>query len=485
VRRRSGESQRTDGGVHASSPALSKQVANKSQEVGTVRLHTADLEPREGAQTPCAARKSGREIAAETRHIAQPVFVVDEAGRILAPCHPARARELLGRGVAQAVETCPFAIRLLKSVPDPRVQGTDFKVDTGAAHHGFAVVEKESGRCLLWGQMDLRRDIKERLDWRRICRRNRRNRKTRYRKPRFDNRRRPEGWLPPSLEHRVACLTKFASRLAKFVKVDRIVAETAQFDMHRLMNPEVEGEGYQKGLLYKTDLRRYLFWKFKGKCAYCKKDLDKGWQADHVQPKSRGGSDRPFNRVAACEKCNQVKGNKTAEEFGHPEATDLATRAYAPAAIVTSIRTALVKALARLAPVRETDGALTARNRRKAKLEKSHAADALVALEAPTKITIPEKELRIVVRSCGSRQLVNGQRGEHKIRLNREIKGYRQWDLVEWRGRRCYVKGRRKTGSFLLSDLLGEKIGDGASAKRLHLIRRRTTLQGEYVSMCV
>jgi hypothetical protein len=262
------------------------------------------------------------------------------------------------------------------------------------------------------------------------------------------------------------------------------VAETAQFDMHRLMNPEVEGEGYQHGLLFKTDLRHYLFGKFRGKCAYCKKELGKGWQADHVQPKSRGGSDGVSNRAAACETCNTLKGNKTAEEFGYPEVIALAERAYAPAAIVNSIRTALVKALAGIAPVKETDGALTARNRRKAKLEKSHAVDALVAFEAPAKISVPEKELRIVIRSCGSRQLVNGQRGEHKIRLGREVKGYRQWDLVEWQGRRCYVKGRRKTGAFLLSNLFGEKVAE-VSAKKLRLIRRRTTLQGEYVSACI
>lgn len=482
--RRSRESPRTDGGVHAPSSALSKRVAKQSREVGTVRPHTADLEPREGAPT-AQARKGRRETAAETRHISQPIFVVDADGRILAPCHPARARELLGKGAARAVEMYPFAIRLVKAVPDPRVQGTDFKVDTGAAHHGFAVAEKKSGRCLLWGQMDLRTDIHERLDWRRTCRRNRRGRKTRYRKPRFDNRRRPEGWLPPSLKHRVACMVKFGKRLAGYVKIDRIVAETAKFDMHRLLNPEVEGEGYQHGLLFKTDLRHYLFGKFRGKCAYCKKDLDKGWQADHVQPKSRGGSDRASNRAAACETCNQLKRDKTAEEFGHPEVIALAAQDYAPAAIVNAIRTGLVKALAEIAPVVETDGALTARNRRKAKLEKSHAVDALMALEAPEKIVVPEKEFRIVIRSCGSRQLVNGQRGEHKIRLNREVKGYRQWDLVEWQGRRCYVKGRRKTGSFLLSDLFGAKVKDGASAKKLRLIRRTTTLQGEYVSACI
>jgi hypothetical protein len=277
---------------------------------------------------------------------------------------------------------------------------------------------------------------------------------------------------------------KFGKKLSRYVNVERVVAETAQFDIHRLMNPEVEGEGYQHGLLFKTDLRHYLYGKFRGKCAYCKKDLEKDWQADHVQPKSCGGSDKVSNRVAACETCNQEKGNKTAEEFGHPEVIALAERDYAPAAIVNSIRTALMKALADIAPVVETDGALTARNRRKAKLEKSHAVDALVALNAPEKIVVPENELRIVVRSCGSRQLVNGPRGEHKIRLGREIKGYRQWDLVEWQGRRCYVKGRRKKGSFLLSDLFGEKVTE-ASAKKLRLIRRKATLQGEYVSTCI
>jgi hypothetical protein len=66
VCRRSRESLRTDGGVPAPSSALSKQVAKQSWEVGTVRLQTADLEPREGAPT-AKARKGRRETAAETR----------------------------------------------------------------------------------------------------------------------------------------------------------------------------------------------------------------------------------------------------------------------------------------------------------------------------------------------------------------------------------------------------------------------------------
>lgn len=483
MRRRSEESPRTDGGALAPNSALSKQVAKQSCVVGTVRLHTADSEPREGALTAKAV-KGRRKSAGETRHIPQRVFVVDAEGRPLAPCHPARARELLDKGAATVEEVCPFAIRLKRAVPDGLPVEADFKVDTGSKHHGIALV-KTSGECLLWGQIDMRTDIKRRLEWKSVCRRSRRNRNTRYRPARFNNRKRQEGWLPPSLQHRVDVLVKVARKLSRYVKIRRNVAETASFDLHRMMNPEVEGAGYQKGPLFRTDLRKYLFLKHKGKCAYCKKDLGDGWQADHVHPKSRGGSDRAFNRVAACEPCNVKKSNQTAAEFGHPEVVSLAKEAYAPASIVTSIKTALIRELAKIAPVVETDGTLTSRNRKAAKLEKSHAADALCALEAPKEIQTPPRQILFVARAAGSRQLVNGVRGEHKIRLGREVKGFRQWDEVLWKGIKCYVKGRRTRGSFLLSDISGKKIKDGAGSKKLTLVRRCGTLQGTYLKACV
>lgn len=494
MRRRSEESPRTDGGVHAPSSALSKPEAKQSCEEGTVRRQTADSELREGALT-AEARKGRRETAGETRltagkdrhhFIAQPVFVLDANGRKLAPCHPARAKELLRNGKADVEETLPFAVRLRRAVPEGHAVKATFKLDSGSKHHGFALVEAGSSHCLLWGQLDLRTDIKERMDWRRICRRNRRNLKTRYRKPRFDNRKRPEGWLPPSLRHRVECAVKLARMTAMFVDLIGIVAETASFDIHRLMNPAVHGVGYQRGHLYRTDLRRYLFLRDKAKCAYCGEGLVPGWQADHVVPKSRGGSDRPHNRVAACGGCNTRKSNLTAEEFGHPEVADLAAaRSWAPPAIVTSIKGALVRELSGIAPVVETDGALTAENRKKAKLVKSHAADALCAYERPARIVVPGMELRLVARPCGTRRLVNGPNGGHAVRLPREVKGFRQWDEVRWNGRRCYVKGRRKTGSLLLSDLFGNKVKDGASAKRLKLVRRRRTMQGRYVHAAI
>jgi len=479
VRRRSEESPRTDGGVPAPSSALSKRIAKQSCEVGTVRPHTADSEPREGALTT-KARKGDRAKAGEIRHLSySPVFVLDADGRLLVPCHPARARQLLGKGKADVEELVPFVIRLRRSVPGANVETADLKIDSGAKHVGFALMGG-SGNVFLMGQLDLRADIKERMDWRRISRRSRRNRKTRYRKPRFDNRRRPEGWLPPSLNHRVEATAWLARMLARLLPVGRVVVETASFDMHRLLNPVVMGEGYQKGPLYRTDLRRYLFGKFRGKCAYCRKELGNGWQADHVIPKSRGGSDRLFNRAASCEKCNREKANRTADEFGHPDVGILALRDYAPAAIVNSIRAALVGKLSEIAPVVETDGVVTARNRRILGLEKTHANDAVALLDACERgVTLPSREAFFVARPCGTRRLVNGPHGGHAVRLARQVRGFRQWDVVQWRGLVCYVKGRRKTGSFLLSDVEGNKVKDGVAAKNLNLILRRRSIQGE------
>jgi 5-methylcytosine-specific restriction endonuclease McrA len=437
----------------------------------------ADLEPREGALTG-GVRKDNTTTAGEIRHSFQPVFVLDADGRKLATCHPARARQLIAKGKADVEENCPFQIRLRKRVENPVVEDADIKLDTGARHVGYALVSG-SGRVYAMGEETLRADIKERMDWRRICRRNRRNRKTRYRKPRFDNRRRPEGWLPPSLRSLVDATVRLAHKLERLMPVRRVVAETASFDIHRLINPDVQGAAYQHGPLYRTDLRRYLFLKHRGLCAYCKEPLGEGWQADHVISKSRGGSDRPFNRVSSCEGCNQRKGNRTAVEFGHPEIVAYAKESYAPAAILTSIKTALVEKLSKIAPVVETDGAQTLANRKSTGLGKSHANDAICAFEVPANLVLPDRELTVAARPRGTRRLVNGVRGEHKVRLGREVKGFRQWDCVGWNGRRYYIKGRRATGSFLLSNLDGHKAKDGVGYKRLRLIRRVQGLQFE------
>ena len=70
-----------------------------------------------------------------------------------------------------------------------RVRGGDFSFDSS----GLAIVQ---GNQVLWGAELTHRgqQIKNDLESRRAIRRNRRNRKTRYRKPRFLNRTR-EAWM--------------------------------------------------------------------------------------------------------------------------------------------------------------------------------------------------------------------------------------------------------------------------------------------------
>lgn len=61
--------------------------------------------------------------------------------------------------------------------------------------------------------------------------------------------------------------------------------------------------------------REKLFNEQDGKCFYCGKELPEYWHADHKTPKSRGGSSKQDNFVAACEFCNLSKHYLTFEEF--------------------------------------------------------------------------------------------------------------------------------------------------------------------------
>ncbi len=50
-------------------------------------------------------------------------------------------------------------------------------------------------------------------------------------------------------------------------------------------------------------------------CMYCGREFEQhALTRDHIQPTSRGGSDRWENVVAACRRCNQHKADRTPEE---------------------------------------------------------------------------------------------------------------------------------------------------------------------------
>src|SRR5262245_58142520 len=129
------------------------------------------------------------------------VFVLDTNKQPLDQVHPGRARMLLDSGKAAVFKRYPFTIILKAAITDPEVHPLRLKIDPGSRTTGIALVSDGAG-AVVWAA-DLTHGgpaIKHALDQRLAARRGRRHRTTRYRKPRFRNRRRRAGWIPPSLE---------------------------------------------------------------------------------------------------------------------------------------------------------------------------------------------------------------------------------------------------------------------------------------------
>ncbi len=236
----------------------------------------------------------------------QRVLVVSHTRQQLMPCTPARARMLLKDKKAAVLRKYPFTI-ILKDRTAGDLQPIEFKTDPGSKVTGIALVADyaKRGKTVVFAvELQHRgQSIKNALDSRRAIRRSRRNRKTRYRAARFDNRTRPSGWLPPSLLSRVHNVTTWAKRLQRFAPLSSVAVETVRFDTQIMANPEISGIEYQQGELQGYEVREYLLEKWNRKCAYCgKKDVP--LEIEHIIPRTRGGSNRVSNLTLSCIPCN-------------------------------------------------------------------------------------------------------------------------------------------------------------------------------------
>ncbi len=353
------------------------------------------------------------------------VGVLDTGKSPQAPVHPAVARRMLRDGKAAVYRKHPFTILLrpvngqaalpgfaadAESKPGREAASPlRLKIDPGSRTTGLAVVN-DGQREIVWaGELKHRGpEIKKALDHRRAMRRGRRNRKTRYRPARFDNRRkggchgcggnpakdkslcrpcaakpRPERnpeladkWLPPSLMSRVHNVETWVRRLCAAFPIGAISVETARFDTQLVENPDISGVGYQQGTLTGYEVREYLLEKWQRKCAYCgKKDIP--LEVEHINPRVRGGTDRVSNLAIACRPCNQRKGDQTAAEFGKPQVQAQARMPLRDAAMMNATRYKIRDMLNGFdLPLEIGTGGRTKFNRTRAGLEKSHWADA-------------------------------------------------------------------------------------------------------------
>lgn len=305
------------------------------------------------------------------------VFVLNRNKKPLSPCHPARARKLLKEGKAIIHKKYPFTIRLkeLKEVEEDSQDEYRLKIDYGSRHTGLAIL-KNNKDVIFLAQIEHKTNIKKKLDDRSVFRRRRRCRNLRYRKPRFNNRKRKEGWIPPSLQSRVDNIETWVGRLIKLCPLTHISYENVKFDTQLMNNSDIKGVEYQQGTLTGYEVREYLLEKFNRKCVYCDK-INIPLEIEHIIPKSRGGSDRINNLTIACRQCNQEKGNKTAEEFGHPNIQRQVKKTLKDAALINTTRWKVYKILVATGlPVECGTGARTKMNRVNLKLPKDHHYDA-------------------------------------------------------------------------------------------------------------
>ncbi|MHC5614322.1 MAG: RNA-guided endonuclease IscB [Nostoc sp.] len=340
------------------------------------------------------------------------IFVIDQNKRPLHPIHPAQARQLLRNAVAAIYRQFPFTLILKESRSKSPVLHLRLKIDPGAKFTGLALVNDASGEVVFAAELKHRGfAIRDALTSRRQLRRGRRARKTRYRKPRFLNRTRPQGWLAPSLQSRVDNIKTWVEKFCQFAPITVISQELVRFDMQLMVNPDVQGKEYQQGTLAGYETREYLLEKWNRQCAYCGvKDIP--FQVEHIHARAKGGSNSITNLTLSCEKCNVKKGTKDIKDFLKKDPSRLekilkqAKKPLADAAAVNATRWALLEVLkATGLPVETGSGGLTKFNRSQQKLEKTHWLDAAcVGKSTPELIIKDVKPLLISANGHGSRQ---------------------------------------------------------------------------------
>lgn len=339
------------------------------------------------------------------------VFVLDANKQPISPCHPSVARKLLRDRKAAVYRRFPFTIILKRAVDKPIVGPITVKVDPGSKTTGIALVK--DGKVILAAELTHRgQSIKDALESRRAIRRGRRQRNTRYRKPRFLNRTRPSGWLAPSLQSRINNLQTWLVRFVKLCNVQAISMELVRFDTQLMQNAEVSGVEYRQGELAGYEVREYLLEKYHRKCCYCSK-TDVPLEIEHITPKSRGGSNRVSNLCLACRPCNQRKGSQTATEFGFPNIQAQAKKPLNDASAVNSVRWAIWRMFdASGLPVEVGTGGRTKFNRTSQNYPKAHWIDAACVGESgkAVKLCPEQKPLLIKAMGRGCRQMVTADK---------------------------------------------------------------------------
>jgi 5-methylcytosine-specific restriction endonuclease McrA len=383
------------------------------------------------------------------------VYVINKNDVPLMPTTNVIARILLKQNKAKVIKKTPFTIKLLYSTSG-YTQNLILGIDTGSSKIGSAVVDSNNNVIYL-SQIEIRNDISEKMKQRSIYRHNRRNRKTRYRKSRWLNRKNSikTGRLTPTMISKINSHIKEINFVKTILPINKIILEVANFDPHALKNPEVLKCKwlYQKGINYRyANTKAYVLDRDNYICKHCKgKSKDNRLEVHHIIFRCNGGSDESNNLIVLCKTChdNLHSDKITLKKSGKLKGVLKHT---------TQMNIIRHRILKLLPEAEETYGFITKEHRQLINLPKEHVMDAVTIASQGNKVIFKNKY--ILFKRCvsdGDYQQHKGIRSEIKIPTNK-IYGFRKFDKVKYLGNEYFIKGRMSTGYAILMNIEGKKI---------------------------
>ena len=402
------------------------------------------------------------------------VYVLNKDGQPLMPTERCgKVRRLLKQNEAKVINRCPFTIQLLYDTTN-FTQSITLGIDAGSKHIGLSATTED--KELYSSDVTLRTDIVDLLSSRREFRSSRRNRKIRYRKPRFNNRvsTKKKEWASPSINQKIDTHLTVINNVCKILPIAKIIVEVASFDIQKIKNPDIKGIEYQQGdQLDFWNVREYVLSRDSYTCQCCKgKSKDKILNVHHIESRKTGG-DAPNNLITLCETCH-TGYHKGSVSF--PK-TIKRGMSFKDAAFMGIMRWYLYNELKeRYNDVSLTYGYITKNTRIKSKLPKEHYIDARCIsgnpLAKPLGYVFYQKKVR-----CHNRQI-------HKCTINKSgkrklnqapflVNGFRLFDKVRYQNKEYFIFGRRSSGFFDVRDLQGNKLNKGSiSYKKLKLLEK-------------
>ena len=264
------------------------------------------------------------------------VYILNSEGRALMPtkrCN--RVRMLLKEKKAIVVRKSPFTIQLLYETTE-FTQPIRLGIDAGRTNIGLCAV-REDGTSLLTVQVETRNKEVPKLmadrkayrqQHRKLKRRDKRRRRARSAKTvsketpilrllpqcdepivchdiknkeaKFNNRRRPSGWLIPTASHLLQTHVRLVDIICSLLPITDIVIELNRFAFMAMDNPNIQKWQYQRGKLYKKKSKESAISEMQEEhCIFCKQAIE---HYHHIVPKHKGGSNTIDNIAGLCTK---------------------------------------------------------------------------------------------------------------------------------------------------------------------------------------